>query len=199
MAAPSTRTVNDEVPVLPRVSLARQWTVVVPIGKMLPLARSHVTSSVPSTRSFAVGLRNVTDAPLALVAGTTMDAVGVSVGGVVSLLKGYNGGYKGLIPPYVVLTQPQGRFSEAGFLGTRYKPFATGGDPAQGRFAVEGVVAVNISDSRQRARRDYLHRLDTLARAMPGNPELAPLYEAEAQAVTTDAIIKKVFNAVPVP
>ncbi len=24
-------------------------------------------------------------------------------------------------------------------------------------------------------------------------------YEAEAQAVTTDAIIKKVFNAVPVP
>jgi hypothetical protein len=25
--------------------------------------------------------------------------------------------YKGLIPPYVVLTQPQGRFSEEGFLG----------------------------------------------------------------------------------
>ena len=37
----------------------------------------------------------------------------------------------GLIPPYIVLTEPQGRFSEAGFLGNRYKPFATGGDPAQ--------------------------------------------------------------------
>jgi hypothetical protein len=105
-----------------------------------------------------------------------------TVGGVVSLLKGYNGGYKGLLPPYIVLTQPQGRFSEAGFLGTRYKPFATGGDPAQSRFAVEGVVAVNISDARQRARRDYLHRLDTLEQAMQGSPQLAPLYEAEAQA-----------------
>ena len=53
-----------------------------------------------------------------------------SVGAVVSLFKGYDAGYKGLIPPYIVLTEPQGRFSEAGFLGARYKPFATGGDPA---------------------------------------------------------------------
>ena len=51
------------------------------------------------------------------------------VGAVVSLFKGYDAGYKGLIPPYIVLTEPQGRFSEAGFLGPRYKPFATGGDP----------------------------------------------------------------------
>ena len=55
-----------------------------------------------------------------------------SVGAVVSLFKGYNAGYKGLIPPYIVLTEPQGRFSEAGFLGSRYKPFATGGDPGAG-------------------------------------------------------------------
>ena len=51
------------------------------------------------------------------------------VGAVVSLFKGYDHGYKGIVPPYIVLTQPQGRFSEAGFLGPRYKPFATGGDP----------------------------------------------------------------------
>ena len=42
-----------------------------------------------------------------------------SVGAVVSLFKGYDAGYEGLIPPYVVLTQPQGRFSEAGFLGAK--------------------------------------------------------------------------------
>src|SRR3954462_9077771 len=35
-----------------------------------------------------------------------------SVGAVVSLYKGYAAGYKGLIPPYIVLTEPQGRFSE---------------------------------------------------------------------------------------
>jgi hypothetical protein len=50
-------------------------------------------------------------------------------GAVVSLFKGYDAGYKGLLPPYIVLTELQGRFSEAGFLGGRYKPFATGGDP----------------------------------------------------------------------
>ena len=66
------------------------------------------------------------------------------VGAVVSLFKGYDAGYKGLIPPYIVLTEPQGRFSEAGFLGSRYKPFATGGDPAKTPFAVEGVVAPGI-------------------------------------------------------
>ncbi len=60
-----------------------------------------------------------------------------SMGGVVGLFKGYDAGYKGLIPPYVVLTQPQGRFSEAGFLGVRYKPFCTGGNPADFKFAVK--------------------------------------------------------------
>jgi len=47
--------------------------------------------------------------------------------------------------PYIVLTQPQGRFSESGFLGSKYKPFATGGDPSQQRFNVEGLVAEGIN------------------------------------------------------
>ena len=105
-----------------------------------------------------------------------------SVGAVVSLFKGYNAGYKGLIPPYIVLTQPQGRFSEAGFLGSRYKPFATGGDPGQARFAVEGVVAQGVTDDRQRERRDYLHQLDALDKALPGDTQLKASDEAENQA-----------------
>ena len=105
-----------------------------------------------------------------------------SVGAVVSLFKGYNAGYKGLIPPYIVLTEPQGRFSEAGFLGSKYKPFATGGDPAQAKFAVEGVVAPGISDERQRSRREYLHQLDTFGRGLQGDPQLAAAEEAENQA-----------------
>ena len=91
-------------------------------------------------------------------------------GAVVSLFKGYDHGYEGIIPPYIVLTEPQGRFSEAGFLGPRYKPFATGGDPNQQRFVVEGVVAAGISDERQRHRRELLHTLDSLGKAMPGSP-----------------------------
>ena len=104
------------------------------------------------------------------------------VGAVVSVFKGYDHGYKGLVPPYVVLTTPQGRFSEAGFLGQRYKPFATGGDPNKTPFAVEGIVARGITDERQRARRALLESLDTLGRAMPGNPHFARHEQAEAKA-----------------
>ena len=105
-----------------------------------------------------------------------------SVGAVVSLFKGADAGYRGLIPPYIVLTELQGRFSEAGFLGQRYKPFATGGDPAQTRFAVEGVVAQGISDQRQKDRRDLLHKLNTLEVAMKEDPQLVAADQCEKQA-----------------
>jgi len=104
------------------------------------------------------------------------------VGAVVALHKGYDAGYKGLIPPYIVLTQPQGRFSEEGFLGQRYKPFATGGDPAQARFAVEGVVAQGISDQRQQDRRTLLHQLNTLGKVMARDASVQALDQAEQQA-----------------
>jgi uncharacterized protein (DUF1501 family) len=105
-----------------------------------------------------------------------------SLGALVSRFRGQEAGYVGLIPPYVVLTQPQGRFDEAGFLGPRYKPFATGGDPNGNRFVVEGVVAADITDDRQRSRRDLLHALDTLRTAMPDSPQAAKFAESEAKA-----------------
>ena len=104
------------------------------------------------------------------------------IGAIFALLKGYNAGYKGLIPPYVVLTQPQGRFSESGFLGSRCKPFATGGDPNASRFEVEGVVARGITDRRQEGRRDLLASLNTLHHAQPDHPELRLAREAEQKA-----------------
>lgn len=103
-------------------------------------------------------------------------------GAVVSLFKGYNAGYKGLIPPYIVLTQPQGRFSEAGFLGARFKPFATGGDPGKTPFVVEGVVAQGITEQRQKNRRDFLDQLNSLAHVMPDDPQLAALGQCDQQA-----------------
>ncbi|HEX7570138.1 MAG TPA: DUF1501 domain-containing protein [Verrucomicrobiae bacterium] len=102
-----------------------------------------------------------------------------AVGAVVSLTKGYDAGYKGLIPPYVVLTEPQGRFDEAGFLGSRYRPFATGGNPAQTPFAVEGIIAPGITAERQKNRRELLHHLDTLAQALPEDPQVVANRQAE--------------------
>ena len=105
-----------------------------------------------------------------------------SVGAVVSLFDGYGAGYKGLIPPYIVLTQLQGRFSPAGFMGQRYEPFATGGDPARTPFAVEGVVSANITEQRQKGRRELLHQLDALAQVLPANAELAASAQCEKEA-----------------
>ncbi len=104
------------------------------------------------------------------------------VGAVISLFKGYNAGYNGLIPPYIVMTQPLGRFSPNGFLPERYQPFVTGGNPAQTPFAVDGIVAPGITDQRQRERRDLLHELNTLDHVMPNDAQLAASSQAEQQA-----------------
>lgn len=104
------------------------------------------------------------------------------VGAVVSLLKGAAGGYAGQLPPYIVLTEPLGRFDEAGFLSARHKPFVTGGDPSQPRFMVEGIVAEGLSDERQRDRRELLGQLNRLPRTLPANAALQALARSEEQA-----------------
>ena len=103
-----------------------------------------------------------------------------SIGAVFALFKGPD--YKGLIPPYVVLTQPQGRFSEEGFLGPLYKPFATGGDPNASRFEVEGVVAKGITYDRQKDRSALRDKLDTMGEAMGASNQLTVSAEARKQA-----------------
>jgi uncharacterized protein (DUF1501 family) len=103
-----------------------------------------------------------------------------SIGAVFALFRSPE--YKGLIPPYVVLTQPQGRFSEEGFLGPRLKPFATGGDPNASRFEVEGVVARGITDDRQKKRRELLNKMNTMSNAMAASPQVAAAEEARKQA-----------------
>jgi hypothetical protein len=118
-----------------------------------------------------------------------------SVGAVVTKFKGYEAGYKGVVPPYVVLTQAQGRFSEAGFLGVKYKPFCTGGDPNKNPFVVEGIVAKGISDKRQHQRRELLHSLDSLGHQMPDNSHFGQFDLTEKNAygmMFGDA--KKVFD-----
>lgn len=100
------------------------------------------------------------------------------LGAVVSFFRGQA---SGPLPPYVTLTRPQGRFSEAGFLGPRYRPFATGGDPAKEPFAVEGVVSEKLTEARQRERRELLERLDGYGRG-GSEPLVAALDEARREA-----------------
>ncbi len=153
------------------------------IGELLPMLARHA-DKYAIVRSMTHGINAHETASYTVQTGQPSGdrLVYPSVGAVVSLFKGYGAGYSGLIPPYVVLTQLQGRFSEAGFLGGRYRPFATGGDPAQARFVVEGVVAQNVSDERQRARRELLRQLNTLSRAVPAGASLEAFVRAEEQA-----------------
>jgi hypothetical protein len=152
------------------------------IGEMLPLLAKQA-DKYSIIRSMTHGINSHETASYMVQTGREPGRlVYPCIGAVVSRFKGHDNGYKGLIPPYIVLTQPQGRFSEAGFLGPRYKPFSTGGDPNRTPFAVEGIVAQGISDKRQRSRRQLLHDLDSLGKAMPNNPHFKKLDECEQNA-----------------
>ena len=48
--------------------------------------------------------------------------------------------YEGELPPFVILTQGKGRFSEVGFLGEAYAPLVTGGSASAKQFEVDGIV-----------------------------------------------------------
>ena len=90
--------------------------------------------------------------------------------------------YKGLLPPYVVMLRAAGRFSEEGFLGPRYKPFATGGDPSAARFEVQGIVNRGIDDARQRARRELVDKTNLMGYALADVPEIAVAETAKQEA-----------------
>ena len=103
--------------------------------------------------------------------------------------------YKGLLPPYIVMLKAAGRFSEEGFLGPAYKPFATGGNPNADRFEVQGIVNKGIDDQRQRARRELVDKINLLGYGLADVPEMA---EAEAAKQKAYGLIlgsgKEVFN-----
>jgi hypothetical protein len=90
--------------------------------------------------------------------------------------------YKGLLPPYVVMLEAAGRFSEEGFLGPRYKPYATGGDPNAPRFEVQGVINRGIDDNRQKARRNLLDKMNLVGYGLADVPEMAAAEEARQNA-----------------
>jgi len=153
------------------------------IGELLPLLAKQA-DKYSIVRSLTHGINAHETATYMVQTGRNPGerTVYPGAGSVITAFKGFNAGYKGLIPPYIVLTQPLGRFSEAGFLGTRYTPFATGGDPQQARFAVEGIVLQGVPEQRQKARRELMHNLNTLEKALPGDASLKAMDEAEEQA-----------------
>ncbi|MCX8082006.1 MAG: DUF1501 domain-containing protein [bacterium] len=117
-----------------------------------------------------------------------------SIGAVVSLFKGYDYGYKGVIPPYVILTTSQGRFSEVGFLSSKYEPFVTGGDPNREPFAVEGIVLEGLSEKRQEYRKELLENIDSFRKYLPSSKEFENFDRTRTQAWEMIEEGKKIFD-----
>ena len=117
------------------------------------------------------------------------------VGAVIAKVKGHDAGYDAPIPPYVVLTTAQGRFSESGFLGPKYKPFVTGGDPSKTPFLVSGYVVDGMTEERQLARQSLLESLDTFGKAAQNDQligEIATARNNAYQLMFGDAV--KIFD-----
>jgi hypothetical protein len=88
-----------------------------------------------------------------------------SLGAVVGMKKGYEAGYQGSLPPFIILPYSDWWIGSAGFLGPRYEPFATGGDPNQPGFMAQGMrLPSGISPQRSENRRALLRDMDSLAR-----------------------------------
>ena len=147
------------------------------IGELLP-ELSKLADKYSLVRSFTHGQNGHETASYLTQTGRMPGRIVFpAAGAVVTAFKGFDDSAgsrtESLIPPYVVLTSPQGRFSEAGFMGMKYKPFATGGNPNAARFAVEGIVAPDLSDAQQMQRRDLLQRVNSLGNSLNRDTELA--------------------------
>jgi len=79
--------------------------------------------------------------------GTVFPAVGATI----ATMKARE--YRGDLPPFVILTQAKGRFSEVGFLGEENAPLVTGGNPNAPRFIVDGFVPPGGIDAKALAQR----------------------------------------------
>ena len=90
-----------------------------------------------------------------------------AIGAMLAMLNGGNVKYN--LPAYVALTTAKGRFSECGFLGERFSPFATGGNPAAAKFQVDGYTAAGGASAEDMKRRfALLDELDTFGKTAEG-------------------------------
>jgi hypothetical protein len=124
------------------------------------------------------------------------DLVYPAIGAVVALKRQEAGSYAGSLPPYITLTNPLGRFSEAGFLGASHQTFATGGDPSAKDFAVQGLVTPRgVTNQRLQDRRSLLQAIDSFARDLEEDGAMAAMdgYQEKAYSlILGDA--KKAFD-----
>src|SRR5450759_4050279 len=135
------------------------------ISELLPLAAKQA-DKYTIIRSMTHGDNGHETAAYIMQTGSkpTAELVYPAMGAVVALKAALKNGEKSVLPPYITLTNPLGRFSEAGFLGNGSKTFAPGGDPNNANFRVQGLVPPRgMTEQRINERRGLLKSVDALA------------------------------------
>lgn len=90
-----------------------------------------------------------------------------TMGSVVAMERMNSGEYKGELPAYIAVPSTAPWYGESGFLGGKYKPFSTGGDPNANGFRVQGLqLAAGLTESRTNDRHALLKAVDSLEREM---------------------------------
>lgn len=93
-----------------------------------------------------------------------------------------------VLPPYVDI--PQGRASNAGFLGSTFQPFSTGGDPSKADFQVRDLsLFPEVDASRLNRRMDFVRAFDqyrqTAERHGATGGRQDPAFEQACRMITT--------------
>ncbi len=147
------------------------------LGPLLPLLAQQA-DKLAIIRSMTHGNNGHETATYLMQTGTlpSKDLCYPSMGAVVAYQRQLKRQYTGLLPAYVSLLSSLGRFSEAGFLGSDYQAFATGGDPTGREFAVQGLVLPkSMTAQRVTDRRALLDAVD--GKSAGGDAEAAALAE----------------------
>jgi hypothetical protein len=158
------------------------------IGELLPLLAKQA-DKYSIVRSFTHNDGGHETAAYTVATGNlpSGDLVYPSIGAVVSLKKGYDAGYQGKLPPYVAIPSSFGWFSDTGFLGQKHKTFATGGDPNDNNFRVQGLsFPGGVTDKRLQERHTLLQSVDSLAKQL----------EKESQFQAVDSFEERAYGMV---
>ena len=104
-----------------------------------------------------------------------------AIGALLAMLNA--GNVKHHLPPYVALTGNKGRFSECGFLGDKYAPFSTRGNPAAERFLVDGYSpAGGLTPEEMHRRFNFLNDLDSFGKEFSYHEEMQKFEQAGKEA-----------------
>jgi len=98
-----------------------------------------------------------------------------------------------VLPPFITI--PENRSSVAGFLGDKYEPFATRGDPSKPDFSVRDLdFFPGVDETRILRRRTYLAEFDRAQASLEGRDERSDSAFEKAYRLVTSHEAKRAFH-----